>query len=336
MTLDATAARALSQAAMDYEPSSHSEMSTDQDIAMHSMTAQQTATIADHLLDPSLMDLDVRPDATTAFALNNRIPTLQPAAETSRADTATTTADSLGSESQDQVNTKAQTDSVSTATKQEDAEQDRSVADEAPSEQQQQQQQQRPVTTHAGAYDYHTHNGSGNFGVAPGSSPDDRSRTPSLRVQTNSSESNAADESTPSSPLTELEPSSPVMAHTSVEKPSDLDIEQPADREDIKKDRPARDLRRRNSALATPKPPKRNSTRVSASATPAATLSSKKSTGSRSSKSGSIKKLSLDTMDSPIKGQTSPTLLSPEEEASLKLIREMQEQDFGLRRRRAV
>lgn len=281
---------------------------------------EQPTGIADHLLDPSLMDVDVPIDAA--------------ANQFTEASTTVSSTSGLGTSTA--TNTASHTNGIlpeETSTK---------MAKEEPSEESRTETATASETAQQGATMqpghlvdsiHHTNNSAHSIAQpARAPSPDNRSRTPSLRVQTNSSESNAE---TPSSPLTDLEPSSPAMAHASVEKPMDMDLEDKLqDRATIKTEQPSRVLRRRSSAFTTPKPPKRSSTRASMSQTPGATRSSKKNTGSQSSKGAKSRAFSPSGQGSPTAFLPSPT--SPEEEASLKLIREMQEQDFGLRRRRAV
>lgn len=164
-------------------------------------------------------------------------------------------------------------------------------------------------------------------GLPDNQDPENRSRTPSLRVQTNSSESNGADGSRPSSPLTELELSSPIGVEEAIEPiQSSAHNGATAHRKSSKKV---------SSTGVTPKQIRRTPSRASSSATPLKTSTSRSSTGPTTSKRRSLSKgHHTGPVASPTAFLGSPMALSPEEDASMKLIREMQEQEFGLRRRR--
>lgn len=166
----------------------------------------------------------------------------------------------------------------------------------------------------------------GNAGPVRGSSSENRSRTPSLRLQTNSCESNAASGSVPSSPLTELEPSSPVAPQKSMEDVSEEVTETVW--------HAGTGPQGKTDAFTTPKVSRRSSQRTPTSNIPVQAKSSKKTPGSNSTrKQSSARGVSAGSRTSPLDTHSSPIASSLEEDASMKLIRQMQEQEFGLRRR---
>lgn len=296
-------------------------------------TRDQDHTIADHLLDPSLMDVaqpgpsqgpgEVQATLTDSASVNETMPLSiddHLPQETSRVPT------NAGND----LHMKEETNGVGEPPAQlSNGVHHTHVLHSGHNEQESKIEagtnhaHQHPLTNGSGPPDMEAYQN--------GYRPDNRSRTPSLRVKTNSSESNAAG-SVPSSPLTELEPSSPVQPHTSVERPKAGIATKETPRQTSIRRYETKGTRGRNTT--TPKSTRKTPNRGSTSATPVGTTSSRRSTGSQPSKGRSASKgVRVGTAGSPTMSAGSPTLMNPEEDASMRLIRQMQEQEFGLRRR---